>query len=97
MVPILSAVVSLFAFRFRRRASLEFELIALRHQLTVLRPSPRSAACIIAMSVAPLEFARRRAPTCSPPNCSQFIFEQGQRGPRQIQLSDAFRMPAGAP
>jgi len=51
MGSILSAVVSLFAFRFRSRASLEFELIALRHQLTVLRPSPRSAACIIAMSV----------------------------------------------
>jgi putative transposase len=37
MVAILSAVVSIFAFRFRSRASLEFELIAVRHQLTVLR------------------------------------------------------------
>jgi hypothetical protein len=34
MVAILSAVVSIFAFRFRSRASLEFELIAVRHQLT---------------------------------------------------------------
>jgi hypothetical protein len=37
MVAILSAVVSIFAFRFRSRASLEIELIAVRHQLTVLR------------------------------------------------------------
>jgi hypothetical protein len=37
MVAILSAVVSIFAFRFRGRASLEIELIALRHQVTVLR------------------------------------------------------------
>ena len=37
MVMILSAVVSIFAFRFRSRASLELELIALQHQLAVLR------------------------------------------------------------
>ena len=37
MGSILSAVVSLFAFRFRSRASLEIELIAVRHQLAVLR------------------------------------------------------------
>src|SRR2546428_12887000 len=37
MVAILSALVSIFAFRFRGRASLELELIALRHQVTVLR------------------------------------------------------------
>src|SRR5258705_5601189 len=37
MVAILSAFVSLFAFLFRGRASLEIELIALRHQVTVLR------------------------------------------------------------
>src|SRR5947209_18636745 len=37
MVTILSAVVSIFAFRFRSRASLELKLIALQHQLTVLR------------------------------------------------------------
>src|SRR6266700_1423764 len=37
MVAILSAVVSLFAFRFRSRASLEFELIAVRHQATVVQ------------------------------------------------------------
>jgi hypothetical protein len=37
MVAILSAVVSIFAFRFRGRASLELELVALRHQVTVLR------------------------------------------------------------
>ncbi len=37
MVTILSAVVSIFAFRFRSRASLELKLIALQHQLAVLR------------------------------------------------------------
>ena len=37
MVAILSAVVSIFAFRFRGRASLEIELLALRHQVIVLR------------------------------------------------------------
>jgi len=37
MGSILSVVVSLFAFRFRSRASLEIELIAVRHQLAVLR------------------------------------------------------------
>ena len=37
MVMILSVVISIFAFRFRSRASLELELIALRHQVTVLR------------------------------------------------------------
>jgi putative transposase len=36
MVLILSAVVSIFAFRFRSRASLELKLIALQHQLAVL-------------------------------------------------------------
>jgi hypothetical protein len=36
-VAILSAVVSIFAFRFRSRASLELRLIALQHQLAVLR------------------------------------------------------------
>jgi hypothetical protein len=35
MVAILSAVVSIFAFRFRSRASLELKLIALQHQLAV--------------------------------------------------------------
>jgi hypothetical protein len=37
MLAILCAVVSIFAFRFRGRTSLEIELIALRHQVTVLR------------------------------------------------------------
>ena len=37
MKPILSAILSLLAFRFRRRASLELEVIALRHQLMVLQ------------------------------------------------------------
>jgi hypothetical protein len=37
MVAILSAVVSIFAFRFHSRASLELKLIALQHQLAVLR------------------------------------------------------------
>src|ERR1700731_4521529 len=37
MITILSTVISIFAFRFRRRASLELELIGLRHQVSVLR------------------------------------------------------------
>ena len=37
MVTILSAVILIFAFRFRSRASLELKLIALQHQLTVMR------------------------------------------------------------
>ena len=37
MITILSAVVSVLSFRFRRRASLELELVALRHQVAVLR------------------------------------------------------------
>jgi putative transposase len=37
MVTILCALVSIFEFRIRSRASLELELIALRHQVTVLR------------------------------------------------------------
>jgi hypothetical protein len=37
MITILSALVSMLSFRFRSRASLELELVALRHQLIVLR------------------------------------------------------------
>jgi hypothetical protein len=41
MVAILYAVVSIFEFRVRSRASLEFELVAVRHQLVVLRRQRR--------------------------------------------------------
>ena len=37
MITILSALVSLVSFRVRSRASLELELVALRHQVAVLR------------------------------------------------------------
>ena len=37
MVTILCTLVSIFEFRVRSRALLELELIALRHQVTVLR------------------------------------------------------------
>ena len=37
MVTILSTLVSLLSFRVRSRASLEPELVALRHQVTVMR------------------------------------------------------------
>jgi putative transposase len=37
MIAVLSALISLLSFRLRSRASLELELIALRHQVTVLR------------------------------------------------------------
>ena len=41
MVTILCALVSILEFRVRSRASLELELIALRHQVTVLRRQRR--------------------------------------------------------
>ena len=37
MLAILSAVVSIFVLRFRGRAALELKLVALQHQLAVLR------------------------------------------------------------
>jgi putative transposase len=37
MATILCVQVSIFAFRFRSRASLELRLLALQHQLAVLR------------------------------------------------------------
>jgi putative transposase len=37
MITLLSALLSLLSFRVRSRASLELELLALRHQVTVLR------------------------------------------------------------
>jgi len=37
MITLLSAVGSLLSFRLRSRTSLELELVALRHQVTVLR------------------------------------------------------------
>ncbi len=37
MITILSALLSLLSFRIRSRGSLELELHALRHQMTVLR------------------------------------------------------------
>jgi putative transposase len=37
MITILSVLVSVLSLRFRSRASLELELVALRHQLIVLR------------------------------------------------------------
>src|SRR5258707_2721103 len=37
MVAILFAIISIFAFRFRSRAALELKLVAIEHQLAVLR------------------------------------------------------------
>jgi hypothetical protein len=37
MITYLSALASLLSFRFRSRTSLELELLALRHEVTVLR------------------------------------------------------------
>jgi hypothetical protein len=37
MITILSALVSLLSFQLRSRASLELEVVALRHQVAVLR------------------------------------------------------------
>ena len=37
MITVMSAFISLLSFRFRSRVGLELELIALRHQVAVLR------------------------------------------------------------
>jgi hypothetical protein len=37
MLTFLTAIGSLFSFRLRRRASLKLKVIALRHQLSVLK------------------------------------------------------------
>jgi hypothetical protein len=37
MITIISAFISLLSFRFRSRAGMELERVALRHQLAVLR------------------------------------------------------------
>jgi hypothetical protein len=37
MITMISAFVSLLSFRFRGRAGLELELVAIRHQVAVLR------------------------------------------------------------
>ena len=42
MTAVLSAVVSFLSFRRRGRASLELELVALRHQVAALRRSTRA-------------------------------------------------------
>ena len=41
MLTILSAMVTLVSFRFRRRASLELEVLPLRHQVAVLHRQRR--------------------------------------------------------
>src|SRR5712672_1023033 len=46
-------------------------------QAITLSPSRRSVACIIAMSVEPREIGKATHSYYSPPNCPQFIFEQG--------------------
>jgi hypothetical protein len=48
MGSILSVLVSLFAFRFRSRGSLEIELIAVRHQLAVLRDNGPAGLRLVA-------------------------------------------------
>src|SRR6202048_4962811 len=53
MMTILSALISILGFRIRSRASLELELISLRHQMSVLRrqhpgrfgSSPQTGSC----------------------------------------------------
>jgi hypothetical protein len=53
MIPFLSAIVSFLSFRIRSRASLELEVIALRHQLGVLkRRCPRSQEVFLRGPVA---------------------------------------------
>jgi hypothetical protein len=46
MITILSALVSLLSFRVRSRASLELELVALQHQVSVLRRQRHGRLCL---------------------------------------------------
>jgi hypothetical protein len=59
MITILSAIVSLLSFRIRSRASLELELVALRHQVTVLR---RQRHGQLRLSCADLSLLKLRKP-----------------------------------
>ena len=55
MLTLLSALGSLIPFQVRSRAALELELVALRHQLTVLRRQrPSQSLLISAPSLSPL-------------------------------------------
>ena len=57
MITILSAFVSLLSFRFRSRASLELELVALRHQVAVLRRQRTGSREAVLRRPAPLGVA----------------------------------------
>ena len=57
MITILSALVSLLSFRVRSRASLELELVALRHQVTVLRRQRPGQLRLFSTDRAPLGVA----------------------------------------
>jgi hypothetical protein len=54
MITILSALVSLLSFRVRRRASLELELVALRHQVSVLRRQRKGRLQLFGLAVPDL-------------------------------------------
>ena len=54
MLTIVSAIVSLVSFRFRRRASLELEVLALRHQVAV-NAGPKLAKTLPRNAVQPIE------------------------------------------
>jgi hypothetical protein len=60
MITILSALVSLLSFRVRSRTSLELELVALRHQVAVLRRQRASAIVCgtIRSAMTPEEFQK---------------------------------------
>jgi len=47
MRVILAALISLLTFRFRKRMSLELEVIALRHQLSVLKRKRKLSPLIV--------------------------------------------------
>jgi hypothetical protein len=53
MITFLAAIASLISFRLRSRASLELEVIALRHQLSVLkRKRPGRARLLLCRPIA---------------------------------------------
>src|ERR1700730_1568303 len=59
MITILSTVISILAFRFRRRASLELELIGLRHQVSVLRRQHPLNAMVLVKPATVVQWHRK--------------------------------------
>src|SRR6202043_417717 len=59
MITILSTVISILAFRFRPRASLELGLIGLRHQVSVLRRQHPLNAMVLVKPATVVQWHRK--------------------------------------